>query len=65
MMNADQVQHINLKVFVENPDAINIEDAVPVFHQWIRDGIDSETLVDVAVDHIEHAWRNGFERHMA
>jgi phosphoribosylformylglycinamidine synthase subunit PurL len=31
----------------------------------LRLKVGSETLVDVAVDHLEHAWRNGFERHMA
>jgi phosphoribosylformylglycinamidine synthase len=31
----------------------------------VRLRVGGETLVDVAVDHIEHAWRNGFERHMA
>jgi phosphoribosylformylglycinamidine synthase len=31
----------------------------------VRLKVGGETLVDVAVDHIEHAWRNGFERHMA
>ena len=27
--------------------------------------VGSETVADVELDRIEHAWRNGFERHMA
>jgi phosphoribosylformylglycinamidine synthase len=52
-------------------EALMAESAIP--WRWIgttggdrvRLGVGGETLVDVAVDHIEHAWRNGFERHMA
>jgi hypothetical protein len=25
----------------------------------------TQTIVDVGLDRIEHAWRNGFERHVA
>jgi hypothetical protein len=25
----------------------------------------STTIVDLGLDRVEHAWRNGFERHMA
>src|SRR5688500_16595447 len=31
----------------------------------LRVRVGTETVVDVALDRIEHAWRNGFERHMA
>jgi phosphoribosylformylglycinamidine synthase II len=31
----------------------------------LRLRVGSETVVDVAVERLEHAWRNGFERHMA
>jgi hypothetical protein len=27
--------------------------------------IGTATVADVGLDQIEHAWRNGFERHMA
>jgi hypothetical protein len=46
-MNADAVQHINLKIFVEDAGAIDLADAVTVFHQWIRDGVCPEMLIDV------------------
>lgn len=47
-MNPDLVQHINLKIFIEDGGAIDLADAVPVFHQWIRDLVCPEMLIDVA-----------------
>ncbi len=47
-MDANDVQHINLKVFVQNAGVIELADAVGVFHQWIRDGVCPEMLIDVA-----------------
>jgi phosphoribosylformylglycinamidine synthase subunit PurL len=52
-------------------EALMAESAIPWC--WIgttggermRLRVGSETLVDVAIDNLEHAWRNGFERHMA
>jgi hypothetical protein len=47
-MNVDSVQHINLKIFIENPEAIDLADAVGVFHGWIKHTVCPEMLVDVA-----------------
>jgi hypothetical protein len=47
-MNIDSIQHINVKVFVRNPAAVNIADSVGVFHQWIKDTVCPEMLIDVA-----------------
>jgi phosphoribosylformylglycinamidine synthase II len=52
-------------------EALMAESAIP--WRWvgttggdrIRLRLGAETVVDVAVDRIGHAWRNGFERHMA
>jgi phosphoribosylformylglycinamidine synthase len=52
-------------------EALMAESAIP--WRWIgttggdrlRVRVGTETVVDVALDRIEHAWRNGFERHMA
>ncbi len=41
-------QHINVKIFVADAARINLADAVPVFHRWIRDNVCKEMLVDVA-----------------
>ena len=52
MTNPDAIQHINLKIFVSDAGAIELADAVGVFHQWIRDsvcpGVCPEMLIDVA-----------------
>jgi hypothetical protein len=48
MTDPDTVQHINVKILIEDPQAFNPADAVPVFHQWIREGVCPEMLVDVA-----------------
>jgi hypothetical protein len=47
-MDTDAIQHINLKIFVADPGAIELADAIPVFHQWIRDSVCPEMLIDVA-----------------
>ena len=47
-MDPNSVQHINVKVFVADPAAVNIGDAVGVFHQWIKDTVCPEMLIDVA-----------------
>ena len=48
MTNPETVQHINVKVLVEDAGAVQLTDAVKVFHQWIRDSICPEMLIDVA-----------------
>jgi hypothetical protein len=48
VMNPDTVQHINVKIFIENPGAIDLADAIGVFHQWIKDSVCPEMLIDVA-----------------
>ena len=42
------IDHINLKIFVEEGNRYNLADAVAVFHQWIRDSVCPELLIDVA-----------------
>ena len=44
----DKVQHINLKIFIPDAEAFELADAIPVFHQWIRDSVCPEMLIDVA-----------------
>ncbi|MDP9055486.1 MAG: hypothetical protein M3N93_14475 [Acidobacteriota bacterium] len=48
LMTVDSVQHINLKIFIENPGAVDLADAVGVFHRWIKDSVCPEMLIDVA-----------------
>lgn len=42
------VQHINIKFFVENPDEVKLEDYSEVFNNWIQRHVTEELLVDVA-----------------
>jgi len=42
------VQHINVKIFALQPAAIDLGDAIGVFHRWIQDKVVPELLIDVA-----------------
>ncbi len=44
----DTIQHINVKIFAANPEDVHFDDVIPVFHQWIRDAVCPELLIDVA-----------------
>jgi len=48
MADSFDLQHVNVKFFVKNADAINLEDAINVFHSWIRDQKLDDLLIDVA-----------------
>jgi hypothetical protein len=48
LIQPDSVQHINLKIFIPDAGAIELAEAVGVFHQWIRDSVCPEMLIDVA-----------------
>lgn len=43
-----QLQHVNVKLLVQNPGAIDLEPLIPVFHNWIQDQSEGELLLDVA-----------------
>ena len=42
------VQHINVKFFLENPEAVNLADYAAVFNSWIQKQRLEELLIDVA-----------------
>jgi hypothetical protein len=48
VIDPETVQHINLKIFVEDEKAFVLSDAVVVFHRWIRESACPEMLIDVA-----------------
>jgi hypothetical protein len=48
LISPDDIQHFNLKIFVEDAGTFELADAIPVFHQWIRDRVWPEMLIDVA-----------------
>jgi hypothetical protein len=43
-----ELQHINVKLPVENPGEVDLELLIPVFHKWIQDQVCEELLLDVA-----------------
>ena len=49
------VQHINIKIFVENPATVTLEDYAAVFNAWIQKQRLEELLIDVAdYLHVHH-----------
>jgi hypothetical protein len=43
-----ELQHINVKLFLRNPELVDLEPLVPVFHSWIQNQKPGELLIDVA-----------------
>ena len=43
-----QLQHVNVKLLVQNPGEVDLEPLIPVFHGWIQDQIGEGLLLDVA-----------------
>jgi hypothetical protein len=45
---AVELQHINVKLLVKDPEKVDLQAAVPVFHSWIQGQVFDELLLDVA-----------------
>jgi hypothetical protein len=43
-----QLQHVNVKLLVQNGEAARLEPLIPVFHNWIETQNGDELLIDVA-----------------
>ena len=43
-----ELQHVNVKLFVKNPEEVDLEALIPVFHSWIQNQASGELLLDVA-----------------
>ena len=43
-----ELQHINVKLYLQDPQAVQLEVLVPVFHEWIQNKVCEELLIDVA-----------------
>ena len=43
-----RLQHVNVKLLVQNGGEARLEPLVPVFHSWIENQNDEELLIDVA-----------------
>jgi hypothetical protein len=48
VIDPGQVQHVNLKIFVESAADVDLADSIAVFHRWIRESVCPEMLIDVA-----------------
>ena len=43
-----ELQHINVKIYLESSGELRLEDLVPIFHGWIQEQVCDELLIDVA-----------------
>jgi hypothetical protein len=43
-----QLQHVNVKLLVQDPAQVDLEPLIPVFHSWIQDQVFDDLLLDVA-----------------
>ena len=43
-----EFQHVNVKLFVKDPEKVDLEALVPVFHGWIQNQSPGDLLLDVA-----------------
>ena len=43
-----QLQHVNVKLLVRDPERADLEPLIPVFHSWIEGQVFEELLLDVA-----------------
>jgi hypothetical protein len=43
-----QLQHVNVKLLVQDPGEVDLEPLIPVFHGWIQDQLPGELLLDIA-----------------
>jgi hypothetical protein len=43
-----QLQHVNVKLLLQNPEGLRLEPLIPVFHSWIENQNGDELLIDVA-----------------
>jgi hypothetical protein len=42
------VQHVNIKFFIENPEEVKLEEYLGIFNNWIQRRVTPELLLDVA-----------------
>ena len=42
------MDHVNVKIYVQESTSIDLRDAIQVFHRWIQDAVLNELVIDVA-----------------
>ncbi len=43
-----ELQHVNVKLFLKDPETVDLESLIPVFHEWIQSQSGNDLLLDVA-----------------
>src|SRR6266853_5825297 len=43
-----ELQHVNVKLLVRNPEEVDLEPLIPIFHGWIQDQVGEGLLLDIA-----------------
>ena len=43
-----QLQHVNVKLLLQNPEEVDLEPLIPIFHGWIQDQVGEGLLLDIA-----------------
>jgi hypothetical protein len=43
-----ELQHVNVKLYLENSEKLDLEPLIRVYHNWIQDRVCEELLIDVA-----------------
>ncbi len=43
-----ELQHLNVKLLIKDPEEVPLEPLIPVFHSWIEEQVFEELLLDVA-----------------
>lgn len=43
-----EMQHVNVKLMLANPDEVDLEPLVPIFHSWIQEQAPGDLLLDIA-----------------
>ena len=43
-----ELQHVNVKLLVRDPEGVDLEPLIPVFHGWIQNQVGEGLLLDVA-----------------
>jgi hypothetical protein len=47
-LSAQELQHINVKLFLQNSKDVDLEPLIPIFQGWIQDQADGDLLLDIA-----------------
>ncbi|MCU1342847.1 MAG: hypothetical protein JWN92_2270 [Candidatus Acidoferrum typicum] len=43
-----EMQHVNVKLLVRNPEEVDLEPLIPIFHGWIQNQVGEGLLLDIA-----------------